>query len=129
MALLITRKTKASRARLRIALAKAKELARREKDLETCLLVEHRSHSAAVVEDYAARMAEYPDVFPAPPMRLDQLRARPFSPTRGAHLETAGPDHAGDSCMVGTSPLPSPFVLKPSPPAGWGLRVNPQGGG
>ena len=72
----MSRKAKASKARIRIALAKAKELARREKDLETCLLVEHKvALSAALVEDYAALIAEYPDVVPAPPIPLDQVRA------------------------------------------------------
>jgi hypothetical protein len=72
----MNRKTEASKARVRIALAKAKELARREKDIETCLSVEHRvALSAALVEDYAALMAEYPDVFPAPSIPLDQVRA------------------------------------------------------
>jgi hypothetical protein len=72
----MSRKAKASKARVRIALAKAKELARREKDLETCLSVEHKvAVSAALMEDCAALMAEYPDVFPNPPTPLDEVRA------------------------------------------------------
>ena len=63
----MTSKAKASKARIRIALAKAKELARRAKELETCLSVEHKvALSAGLADDYAALMAEYPDVFPAP---------------------------------------------------------------
>ena len=72
----MTRKTKASKTRIRIALAKAKELVRRQKDLDTCLSVEHAvALAAALAEDYAELMAEYPDVFPAPPVAPDDVRA------------------------------------------------------
>jgi hypothetical protein len=72
-----TQKPKASKARIRVALGKAKELARREKDLETCLSVEHKvALAAALADDYAALMAEYPDVFPAPPVAPGELRAQ-----------------------------------------------------
>ncbi len=71
----MTSKAKASKARIRIALAKAKELARRAKELETCLSVEHKvALSAGLADDYAALMAEYPDVFPAPPVTPGQVR-------------------------------------------------------
>jgi hypothetical protein len=72
----MSRKPKADQARIRIALAKGQELARRSKDLETCLSVEHKvALSAALADDYAALLEEYPDVFPAPPKSPEQVRA------------------------------------------------------
>jgi hypothetical protein len=68
--------TKAAKARVRLAMAKGKELARRAKDIETCRAVEHRvALAAALADDYAALFEEYPDVFPSPPRSPEQVRA------------------------------------------------------
>ena len=72
----MSRNAKASKARIRTALAKAKDITRRQKDLETCLLEAHKvALAAALTEDYAALLGEYPDVFPTPPVQLEQIRA------------------------------------------------------
>ena len=72
----MSRNAKASKARIRAALAKAKDITRRQKDLETCLVEEHKvALAAALAEDYAALLSEYPDVFPTPPVQLEQIRA------------------------------------------------------
>lgn len=73
----MSRTTKAAKARFRTALAKAKDITRRHKDLDTCLSKAHQvALAAALAEDYAALLAEYPDVFPTPPIAVDQMRAR-----------------------------------------------------
>jgi len=70
------RNAKASKARIRTALAKAKDITRRQKDLETCLVEAHKvALAAALAEDYATLLSEYPDVFPTPPVQLEQIRA------------------------------------------------------
>jgi|HubBroStandDraft_6_1064221.scaffolds.fasta_scaffold986702_2 hypothetical protein len=72
----MSRDEKAAKARIRIALQKGKELARRAKDLDTCVAVELKvALAAALADDYAALFEEYPDVFPAPPKSPDQVRA------------------------------------------------------
>jgi hypothetical protein len=72
----MSRKANASNSRIRLALAKAKELARRQKDIDTCLSIELKvALAAGLADDYAALLAEYPDIFPAPPVPVDQVRA------------------------------------------------------
>jgi hypothetical protein len=71
----MSRDENAAKTRIRIALEKGKELARRAKDLDTCVAVELKvALAAALADDYAALFEEYPDVFPAPPKSPEQVR-------------------------------------------------------
>jgi hypothetical protein len=65
-----------SKARRRFALAKAKDITRRQQDLDTCLVKEHQvALAAALAEEYAELLTEYPDVFPDPPVSAERMRA------------------------------------------------------
>jgi hypothetical protein len=72
----MSRTAKPSNARIRTARAKAKDITRRQKDLDTCLSKAHQvALAAALADDYAALLTEYPDVFPTPPIAVEQIRA------------------------------------------------------
>jgi hypothetical protein len=91
-----------TKARIKIALAKGKELARRAKDIETCLSVEHKvALAAALADDYAALFEEYPDVFPAPPRSPEQVRAG----ARGLREAQAAAEEAEAEALEATRKL------------------------
>jgi hypothetical protein len=71
----MSRTKKPSEERLRIALAKGKELARRSLDIDKCLNTEQKvALCVALTSDYAALFEEYPDVFQTPPKSPEELR-------------------------------------------------------
>ena len=88
---------KPSKARRRIAIAKARDIARRQKDLDTCLVKEHEvALAAAIAEEYAALLTEYPDVFPNPPVSAEQVRAhaQELREAQAAHEEALAEEEA-----------------------------------
>ncbi len=68
----MTRDDNPTPARTRVALEKGRALVRRIDHLDTMTAGE----VAALADDFAALLAEHPDVFPEPPVRLEVLRAR-----------------------------------------------------
>jgi hypothetical protein len=72
----MSRQSKAAKDRIRTALAKGRELGRRMEDLDKCLSPDLRAAlAAALAEEYAKLLEEYPDVFPAPPRSPEVMRA------------------------------------------------------
>jgi hypothetical protein len=72
----MSRQSKGAQGRIRIAHAKGRELGRRMQDLDKCLSPDlHVALAAALAEDYAKLLEEYPDVFPAPPRPPEVMRA------------------------------------------------------
>jgi hypothetical protein len=56
----------------RVAIAKAKDIVRRQRDLDTCLDDDLKT-ILTIAQDYAAFFTEYADVFPAPPISAQQM--------------------------------------------------------
>jgi uncharacterized protein (DUF1800 family) len=68
--------TQPSSERFRVAMAKAKDIVRRQSDLDTCLDDDMKTIlTIALAKDYAALFTEYPDVFPAPPISAQKMFA------------------------------------------------------